>query len=350
MATPMINKSILLHVVRLLDGVASPTVTDRALQAAGLERRALIGAPGFLPLSAEVILAEAVARATGERHIGTVVGEKFRYRALGWYAGYVLSAPRLGGALARGRRGLSLLHPGCKVTLRDARTHVVLGIDTRLRHVNGARHLDEAMPFLLLDLARQYLGEGWSPDWLEATTTRPQDGPVLEERFSAKVRTGMDLPGIALRKTDLAARNPDPPHASTRVGLSDLPRLMGLTPPRTVAEEVLVVLQSQLVLGDLSADATARRLAKGVRSLQRSLQAEGTSFREVQQRFLKERATALLSETDLSAGEIARLLGYDGPDSFRRAFVKWTGVPPSKFAASSRPEFNGGASSGHVGA
>ena len=333
MATPMINKGILLHVVRLLDGVASPSVTDHALQTAGLDRNALSGEPGFLPLATEAILAEAVARATGERHIGIVVGERFRYRSLGWYSGYVLSAPHLAGALARGRRGLSLLHPGCAVTLRDAGTHVVLGIDTRVRHVNGAQHVDDAMPFLLLDLARHYLGKEWSPDWVETTTRRPSDTTLLEERFGTKVQVGMDLSGIALHKADLAASNPDPPAASERVRLNQLPQLMGLTPPTSVSEEVKVLLQTQLVRGDLSADAIARQLATGVRSLQRSLQAEGTTFREVQQQFLKERAQVLLAESDLSVQEIARLLGYDGDDSFRRAFLKWTGVPPSRYAS-----------------
>ena len=329
----MINNRLFLHVVRLLDDVASPSVIDRALRKAGLSREVLTAEPGFLPLATEAVFGEAVARATGERHIGVLIGEKFRYRALGWYSGYVLSAPRLGGALARGRRGLPLLHPGCRVTLRDTGSHVVLGMNTRIRHVNGAQHLDEAMPFLLLDLARHYLGEAWTPDWVEVTTKRVPDGAALEDRFGSKVRTGMDLPGIALRKTDLAARNPEPPEAPARVGLSDLPGLMGLAPPQTVAEEVRFLMQTQLIHRDLSADAIARKLATGVRSLQRSLQAEGTSFRDVQQQFLKERATTLLAETDLTVQEIARLLGYDGSDSFRRAFMRWTGMPPSHYAS-----------------
>ena len=327
----MINKGILSHVVQLLDGIASPSVTDRALQAANLSREVLSDGPGFVPLASEVILAEAVARATGERQIGILVGEQFRYRALGWYSGYVLSAPRLSGALARGRRGLPLLHPGCTVTLRDEGSHVVLGLEMRLRHMNGSQHIEDAMPYLLLDLARNYLGEAWVPDWVNSTTGDVRTGAALEDRLGSNVRIRSDLSGIALRKSDLAAKNPDPPHAGARVGLNDLPRLMGLTPPKTVAEELMVILQMQLIHGDISADAVARQLSTGVRSLQRSLQSEGTSFREVQQRFLKERAIALLAETDLNAQEIGQLLGYEGSDSFRRAFVKWTGVPPSQF-------------------
>ena len=328
----MINTRIFLHVVRLLDDVASRSVIDRALRTAGLSREVLTGEPGFLPFATEAVFAEAVARATGERHIGVVVGEKFRHRALGWHSNYVLSATRLGGALARARRGLPLLHPGCAVTLRDTGSHVVLGVDTRVRHVNGAQHLDETIPFVLLDLARHYLGEAWTPDWVEATTKRVPDRTALEDRFGSNVWIAMDLPGIALRKTDLAARNPEPPEGSAHVVLNDLPRLMGLAPPQSVADEVRLIMQVQLIDGDLSVDTIARNLATGVRSLQRALQAEGTSFRDVQQQFLKERATTLLAESDLTVQEIAHILGYDGSDSFRRAFVRWTGMPPSHYA------------------
>ena len=87
MATPMINTRLLLHVVRLLDDVASPSVIDRALRKAGLSREVLAAEAGFLPLATVAVFGEAVARASGERHIGVLIGEIFRYRALGWYCG-----------------------------------------------------------------------------------------------------------------------------------------------------------------------------------------------------------------------------------------------------------------------
>jgi AraC-like DNA-binding protein len=332
MATPMINKEVLRSAVVLVDGAAGAGVTDRALRAAGLNREALNGEPGFLPLAAEAVFGDAVSRATGERHIGVLVGENFRYRELGWYADYVLGAPLLSGALARGRRALPLLHPACDVVVRDAGQHIVLSFDTHLHHVNGAQHVHEAMPFLLIDLARNYLGEAWMPDWVEMTMDARAGGMGANAFPTQDIRYGSDLPGIAMRKADLRARNPDPPDASNLVRLEDLPSLMGLTPPETVADEVLTILRAQFIHGPPSADIVARRLASGVRSLQRSLQAEGTSFREVQQQFLKERAMALLAETDLQVCEVARALGYREPDSFRRAFVKWTGAPPTHFA------------------
>jgi AraC-like DNA-binding protein len=336
MATPMINKDALRIFVRHMERVAGARLTDRALRQAGLSRTLLRSGPDFLPFATEAIFAETVARGAGERHLGMKVGEAFRYRELGWVSSYVLAAPQLSGALARGRRALPLLHPGCAALLRDAGTHIVVSMNTRLHHVNGVQHLHEALPFLLVDFARRYLGAAWKPDWVEMTMGEGPRGMAAQEFPAEDVRYGSDAPGIALRKSELRTQNPDPLDRFALMGVNDLPGLMGLSPPETVTDEVLMMLRLQHLRGDLSAEAVAGRLATGVRSLQRSLQAEGTSFREVQQRFLKERATALLAETELPVGEVARVLGYREPDSFRRAFLKWTGMPPSQFARAMR--------------
>ena len=132
MDTPLVNKLILANVVRLMDQLVSHASVDRALRKAGLTRNILDGRPGYIPFAKEALFAEAIARHLGEKNIGVIVGEQFRYKALGWYGDYVLAAPTLGLAFERGQRALPLLHPGCNVTLSQSGTHAVLGLDTRL--------------------------------------------------------------------------------------------------------------------------------------------------------------------------------------------------------------------------
>jgi AraC-like DNA-binding protein len=50
-------------------------------------------------------------------------------------------------------------------------------------------------------------------------------------------------------------------------------------------------------------------------------------------RFVEERARALLAEPDLAIDDVARSLGYSEPNSFRRAFRKWTGLSPGSYRA-----------------
>jgi AraC-like DNA-binding protein len=111
---------------------------------------------------------------------------------------------------------------------------------------------------------------------------------------------------------------------------------MKVEPPRTMADAVMQVLSTQLVVGDLSEESEASRLSIGRRTLQRALKAEATSFRELRARFIETRARALLSESGLEVQSIARALGYEEPNSFRRAFSGWTGQTPDAYRAAAR--------------
>jgi len=64
------------------------------------------------------------------------------------------------------------------------------------------------------------------------------------------------------------------------------------------------------------------------RTLQRRLSAEGTTFRRILNATRRALALHYISESDLSAGEISFLLGYEDTRSFYRAFHAWTDQTP----------------------
>jgi len=332
----MTDKALLAKVVDLLDQVVSPLVADRALRRTGLRREVFGGEPGFLPLSLEVVLVDAAARIAGEKHLGLILGAAHPHAALGCYSSYVTSAPCLFAALLRGQRALHFLQPGCRVGFRDVGTHIVLCYDTGLHTLNGAHHVHESLPLILSDLVRQFAGPTWVPDWIEVPGARAPADDLLERHVGAPVHPGAALPGLALRKADLGLLNPSPPDAGALVRFQDLPRLTGLVPAQRLAEQVADVLKTQILLGDSEAETVAMRLSLGVRTLERRLQAEGTSFRRLKQQVLQDRACTLLATTPMSVEAIALKLGYREPNSFRRAFRGWTGRSPLAYAAALR--------------
>jgi len=85
-----------------------------------------------------------------------------------------------------------------------------------------------------------------------------------------------------------------------------------------------------------SASETAHRLNMTERSLSRHLKQESTSYRSIRNRLLQERAQFYLHHTELSVDAIAGQLGYQDYSSFRRAFKKWQGVPPSHYRQQKR--------------
>ena len=68
-----------------------------------------------------------------------------------------------------------------------------------------------------------------------------------------------------------------------------------------------------------------------VRTLNRHLQAENTSFRQLKSRALANRAKLYLRESDLSIEAIAETLGYQDTANFRRAFRKSAGCSPIEY-------------------
>jgi AraC-like DNA-binding protein len=77
----------------------------------------------------------------------------------------------------------------------------------------------------------------------------------------------------------------------------------------------------------------ARRLGMGQRSLQRGLEAEGTTFRAVQESVLRELVEALLSNPTLKLDAVAHSVGFGDQAAFSKAFRRWTGCTPARYRA-----------------
>ena len=72
----------------------------------------------------------------------------------------------------------------------------------------------------------------------------------------------------------------------------------------------------------------ARTLNLSERSLRRKLAESGRIFREIHDRVRAERALQLLQAGALSVADVGSAVGFNDPREFRRAFKRWTGMPP----------------------
>jgi AraC-like DNA-binding protein len=111
-------------------------------------------------------------------------------------------------------------------------------------------------------------------------------------------------------------------------------RLTDLLAGARVSERVRAALLESLPAGDGRINAVSNLLAVSVRSLQRQLRLEGTTYQAVLAATRQQLARHYLTQTSMSAAEIAFLLGYDDTSSFYRAFRTWTGTTPDRLRAS----------------
>jgi AraC-like DNA-binding protein len=70
------------------------------------------------------------------------------------------------------------------------------------------------------------------------------------------------------------------------------------------------------------------------RTLQRRLEAAGTTYQELLDEVRRQSARRLLANTNLDAGEVAFLLGFEELNSFTRAFHAWEGTTPTRWRES----------------
>ena len=91
------------------------------------------------------------------------------------------------------------------------------------------------------------------------------------------------------------------------------------------------IVAASLAHGPPTLTSVARAMAVHPRTLQRRLEADGTSYSEVVDDVRRRRALRLVTETTMPLARIAGELGYREPATFTRAFRRWTGQAPSAY-------------------
>jgi AraC-like DNA-binding protein len=82
--------------------------------------------------------------------------------------------------------------------------------------------------------------------------------------------------------------------------------------------------------GKANRQTVAKALGLTERTLAQKLGEENTSYEKVADRLRHSLALQYIKEPSVSVGQIAWLLGYEGPTSFNHAFARWTGRSASE--------------------
>ena len=115
-------------------------------------------------------------------------------------------------------------------------------------------------------------------------------------------------------------------------------RLAELDETATTSDRVRGALLELLPAGRASAQDVSNALGVPIRTLQRRLREEESSFRSVLNETRKDLALHYLESSRLPVGEVSFLLGFESPNSFSRAFNSWTGESPRQARSSLRVE------------
>ena len=100
-----------------------------------------------------------------------------------------------------------------------------------------------------------------------------------------------------------------------------------------VAMQVKSKIVDLLSSGMVTEQDMASALNLSLRSLQRKLREENTSYKEILEETRRDLANKYIQNSRLTISEISFLLGFSEISNFSRAFKRWNGRPPSEFRA-----------------
>lgn len=161
---------------------------------------------------------------------------------------------------------------------------------------------------------------------------KPKNVGIYREKISRKISFGRRVNSLRLPPELYGIKNPR--------GDDRLFRLMDLQcrslRPDSAEDDDFAASLREFILTRVSENTinlseAAEYFHVSERTLQRRLAETGTSLNDLRDDVRRSLAEKLLSETDLTAAEIALRLGYSAPSAFTRSTIRWFGKTPRDY-------------------
>jgi len=200
----------------------------------------------------------------------------------------------------------------------------------KISPISARQGVEQAMAGTL-NIFGMLTGKKITPELVLLSYAKPKDLSEYERIFQAPIKWNAPANTLTFSREQLL--NPVISYDESLMGIfCDLikkrfSKLSNETFSNKVKREIMTTFMGQIP----SIESMATRFNITVRSLQRKLEEENVSYRELCSNIGKDFAATLLSNQNVTIKEVASTLGYSNTRAFQRAFKSWTGQTPSKF-------------------
>jgi AraC-like DNA-binding protein len=320
------------------EGCDAPALAEAAgLPAAALEADETAITPGALGR-----MLGDVAEALGEPHVALRLPDVLTYRRYDAVALASRAAATPGDVLGLHARYAALVFPGLEARVgTDASGAVRFEAWLRGRPRGLGLAADEYVLALVLARARRGVPLALAEAALVAS--RPRDlAPIYAAFGTREIAFGAEASALVVRAEDARRALPGADAALVATATDMATAALAAAPRAGLLADAIASKVEAALPSAASVDAIASALHMSARTLQRRLEAEGTTFSEALDRARERRARGLLQDPALGLAEIAYRAGFADLATFSRAFKRWTGTPPGAFrrrggAAAPRP-------------
>ncbi len=270
-------------------------------------------------------LLQACVAATGCPHFGLLVAERTSSAAFGLVGQLMRSAPTLKDAILDLCTNQQRYIRGAVAYLNVQDGTAFWGYAVHLPGIAAIEQIGDGAVGMGFNMVREFVGV--APEGVLLSRYAPEDAGAYRRYFGCAPRFDSEQNAVAFPARLLAApvRTADPVLRQTL--LKAIASYWTLKEP-SVADRVIRELRGRIVFLDTALEDVADRLEMHPRTLNRRLQAEGTSFRTLLNRARFEAAQQWLRGTRMEITNIALALGYADLSGFSHAFQRWAGTSP----------------------
>jgi AraC-like DNA-binding protein len=297
-----------------------------ALSRVGLSQSMLMDPEQRIPSDAAVALLEEAARASDCPSFGLRMAESRQLSNFGAISLLISHQPTLRDALITTIDYRHLLNESLALHIEEAGKKVI--VREEVVASAHARQATELAIGVLFRMCAALMGARWQPFSVNFSHAAPADLRLHRRVFACRLEFDSDFNGIVLSASDLDTPNPSADPAMARYARQFI-ESMPLPHARSLVMEVRRAVYLMLPMGRATSACIAQGLGLSVRSMQRQLDAAGTSFTVLLNEVRRELAPRYMDNRRHSLSRISELLGYSTPGSFTRWFEGQFGQIPS---------------------
>ena len=268
---------------------------------------------------------------------GFVVGEQTRLVGFGEIGVAALSAPTI-------LEGLQVmetyghLHSGLSTTQLRAKSQDLQINVVHYRDDGYNTIYSEVFALAYQNLLEEIMGTNLEGTHFQFSYPEPIYAELYHQKLHGSIEFGCPLTSMTIPQEIALTRSPyhDPRlwRRSLQQCAEELGQLADDTTGSFSTHIMRILRSSHLPLPKLSS--MSSNLCLSERTLSRRLNSEGTSYRQLLNAEMEDRAREYVANSSLSIEAIAAELGYEDPANFRRAFKSWVKQSPLEF----RTEFS----------
>ena len=301
------------------------------LRQAGLAPPMMSNPEQMLPARPVVRLLEESATASGCMTFGLMMAERRQLSDIGMVSLLVIHQPTLGEAMEVLAEFRNRINSNLLLQIEDHGDSVFLREVFALNPPMVSRQVGDLALGVLYKLCRTLMGDDWRPHCVSFSYERPvsPDRAIYDRLFDCPLQFGADFDGIVVDTVDMKRRNPRADnalanHARQLVGAMIDPG------HRTIEEEVEQSIRLLMPAGRATIAGVADALGTNIRTLQRWLDREGSSFSELLDRVRVQQVSQHFANRRLRLTDVAHLLGYSTLASFSAWYRNRFGETPTK--------------------